>query len=92
MDFICVLSKVNTVTINDVTVDIDLSVYEKSSAETMAGKRKQMSTPQTEVAMSLFEDGVNQRGIAEGIIILFSIFVGHFDDSLLAIHCTSMDL
>jgi predicted XRE-type DNA-binding protein len=65
MDFICVLSKVNTVTINDVTVDIDLSVYEKSSAETMAGKRKQMSTPQTEVAMSLFEDGVNQRGIAE---------------------------
>jgi predicted transcriptional regulator len=24
-----------------------------------------MSTPQTEVAMSLFEDGVNQRGIAE---------------------------
>jgi transposase len=65
MDFICVLSKVNTVTINDVTVDIDLSVYEKSSAETMAGKRKQMSTPQKEVAISLFEDGVNQRRIAE---------------------------
>jgi len=31
----------------------------------MAGKRKQMSTPQKEVAMSLFEDGVNQRRIAE---------------------------
>ena len=31
----------------------------------MAGKRKQMSTPQKEVAISLFEDGVNQRQIAE---------------------------
>jgi len=31
----------------------------------MVGKRKQMSTPQKEVAISLFEDGVNQRRIAE---------------------------
>jgi predicted transcriptional regulator len=31
----------------------------------MAGKRKQMSTPQKEVVISLFEDGVNQRRIAE---------------------------
>ena len=61
MNFICVLSRVNTVTFSDVTVDIDLSVYEKSSAETMAGKRKQMSTPQKEVAISLFEDGVNRE-------------------------------
>ena len=30
------LSRVNTVTFNDIMVDIDLSVYEKSSAETMA--------------------------------------------------------
>jgi transposase len=37
----------------------------KSSAETMAGKRKQMSTPQKEVVISLFEGGVNQRRIAE---------------------------
>ena len=36
-----------------------------SSAETMAGKRKQMSTPQKEVAISLFEDGENQCWIAE---------------------------
>ena len=46
MHFICVLSRVNTLTFNDVTVAIDLSAYEKSSAETMTGKRKQMSTPQ----------------------------------------------
>ena len=65
MNFICVLNRVNTVTFNDVTMDIDLSVYEKSSADTMAGKRKQMSTPQKEVVISLFEDGVNQRRIAE---------------------------
>jgi hypothetical protein len=32
------------VTFNDVTVDIDLSVYGKSSAEAMVGKRKQMPT------------------------------------------------
>ena len=51
------------VTFNDVTVDIDLSVYEISSAETMAGKRKQMSTPQ-KVVISLFDDGVSQRRIA----------------------------
>jgi hypothetical protein len=44
MNFICVLSRVNTVTFNDVAVDIDLSVDEKPSAETMAGKHKQMST------------------------------------------------
>jgi hypothetical protein len=44
MNFICVLCRVNTVTFNDVTVDIDLSVYGKSSAEAMVGKRKQMST------------------------------------------------
>jgi hypothetical protein len=42
-------------------VDIDLSVYEKSSAETMAGKHEQMSTLQKEVVISLFEDGVSQR-------------------------------
>jgi predicted transcriptional regulator len=36
-----------------------------SSAETIAGKPKQMSTPQKEVAISLFEDGENQRRIAE---------------------------
>ena len=65
MNFICVLSRVNTVTFNDVTVDIDLSVYEISSAETMAGKRKQLSTPQKKVVISLFEDGVNQHRIAE---------------------------
>ena len=65
MNFICVLSRVNTATFNDVTVDIDLPVYKKSSAETMAGKRKQMSTPQKEVAISLLEGGVNQRRIAE---------------------------
>ena len=59
------LSRVNTVTFNDVTVDTDLSVYKKSTAETMAGKRKQMSTPQKEVVVSFFEDGVNQRRIAE---------------------------
>jgi hypothetical protein len=39
-------------------VDIDLSAYEKSSAETMAGKRKQISTPQKEVAISTYQ--VNQ--------------------------------
>ena len=44
---------------------IDLSAYEKSSAETMTGKRKQMSTPQKEFVISLFEDGVNQRRIVE---------------------------
>jgi hypothetical protein len=49
-----VLNRVNTVIINDVMVDIDLSVYEKLSAETMAGKRKQMSTPQKETAIALF--------------------------------------
>ena len=65
MNFICVLSRVNTVTFNDVTVDIYLSVDEQSSAETMAGKRKQMSTLQKEVVISLFEDGVNQRRITE---------------------------
>ena len=54
MNFICVLNRVNTVIINDVMVDIDLSVYEKLSAETMAGKRKQMSTPQKEIAIALF--------------------------------------
>jgi hypothetical protein len=58
MNFICVLSRVNTVIFNDVTVDIDLSAYEKSSAETMAGKRKQISTPQKEVAISIYQ--VNQ--------------------------------
>jgi hypothetical protein len=42
-------------------LDIDLSVYEKSSAETMAGKHKQMSTLQKEVVISLFEDGLSQR-------------------------------
>jgi hypothetical protein len=31
----------------------------------MAGKHKQMSTPQKEVVISLFEDGVSQRWIAE---------------------------
>ena len=62
MNFIC---RVNTTTVNDVTVDIDLSVYEKSSVETLAGKRKQMSTPQKEFAISVFEDGVNQRRIVE---------------------------
>jgi transposase len=36
-----------------------------SSAETIAGKPNQMSTPQKEVAISLFEDGENQRRIAE---------------------------
>jgi hypothetical protein len=51
-----VLCRVNTVTFNDVTVDIDLSVYGKSSAEAMVGKRKQMSTPQKQVVISLFED------------------------------------
>ena len=49
VNFICVLSRVNTVTFNDVTVDIDLSVYGKSFAETMAGKRKQMSTSQKQL-------------------------------------------
>jgi hypothetical protein len=49
-----VLNRVNTVIINDVMVDIDLSVYEKLSAETMAGKHKQMSTPQKETAIALF--------------------------------------
>ena len=39
--------------------------YETSSAETMAGKRKKMSTTQKEVVVSLFEDGVNQRRIVE---------------------------
>ena len=63
MNFICVLSRVNTVTFNDVTVDIDLSVYDETSVETMAGKRNQMSTPQ--VVISLFEGGVNQRRTAE---------------------------
>ena len=29
INFICVLSRFNTVTFNDATVDIDLSVYEK---------------------------------------------------------------
>ena len=38
----------------------DLSVNEKSPAETMAGTRKQMSTPQKQVVISLFEDGVNK--------------------------------
>jgi hypothetical protein len=61
MNSICVLSRVNTVTFNDIKVDIDLSVYEKSSAETMAGKHEQMSTLQKEVVISLFEDGVSQR-------------------------------
>jgi hypothetical protein len=65
MNFICVLSRVNTVTFNDVAGDIDLSVDEKPSAETMAGKHKQMSTPQKEVVISLLEDGVNQRRITE---------------------------
>ena len=65
MNFICVLSRVNTVTFNDVTVDIDLSVYGKSSAEVMVGKRQQMSTPQKQVVISLFEDGVSQHRIAE---------------------------
>jgi DNA-directed RNA polymerase specialized sigma subunit len=65
MNFMCVLSRVNTVTFNDVTVDIDLSVYGKSSAEAMVGKRKQMSTPQKQVVISLFEDGVSQHRIAE---------------------------
>ena len=46
-------------------MDIDLSVNEKSPAETMAGKRKQMSTPQKQFVISLFEDGVNQCRIAE---------------------------
>jgi predicted transcriptional regulator len=31
----------------------------------MAGKRKQMSSLQKQLAISLFEDGVNQRRIAE---------------------------
>ena len=31
----------------------------------MAGKGKHMSTPQKEVDISLFDDGVNQRQIAE---------------------------
>ena len=31
----------------------------------MAGKRKQMSTLQKKVAIALFENGVNQRQIAE---------------------------
>jgi hypothetical protein len=53
------------VTFNDVTVDIDLSVYGKSFAEAMVGKRKQMSTPQKQVVISLFEDGVNQHRMAE---------------------------
>jgi hypothetical protein len=57
MNFMCVLSRVNTVTFNDVTVDIDLSVYGKSSAEVMVGKRQQMSTPQKQVVISLFVDG-----------------------------------
>ena len=65
MNFMCVLSRVNTVTFNDVTVDIDLSVYGKSSAEVMVGKRQQMSTPQKQVVISLFEDGVSQHRIAE---------------------------
>ena len=65
MNFICVLSRVNTVTFNDVTVNIDLSVYGKSSAEAMVGKRKQMSTSQKQVVISLFGDGVNQHRIAE---------------------------
>ena len=56
---------VNTVTFNDVTMDIDFSVYKKSSAETMAGKLKEMSTPQKEVAISFFEDEVSQRRIAD---------------------------
>ena len=56
---------VNTVTFNDVTMDIDFSVYKKSSAEAMAGKLKEMSTPQKEVAISFFEDEVNQRRIAD---------------------------
>ena len=62
-------------------MDIDLSVYGKSSTETMAGKRKQMSTPQKQVVISLFEDGVNQCRIAEilgvsqsGVSIFFSQF------------------
>jgi DNA-binding NarL/FixJ family response regulator len=33
--------------------------------EAMVGKRKQMSTPQKQVVISLFEDGVNQHRIAE---------------------------
>jgi hypothetical protein len=37
-------------------MDIDFSVYKKSSAETMAGKLKEMSTPQKEVAISFFEE------------------------------------
>jgi hypothetical protein len=41
-----IYSGISLVTFNDVTVDIDLSVYGKSSAEAMVGKRKQMSTPQ----------------------------------------------
>ena len=65
MNFICVLSSANTVSFNDVTVDIDLSVYIKSSAETMFGKRKQMLTWQKQVDISLLEDGVNQCRIAE---------------------------
>ena len=49
---------------NHVTVDIDHSVCENSSAETMAGKRKQMSSLQKQLVISLFEDGENQCRIA----------------------------
>ena len=56
---------IKTVIFNDVTVDIDLSVYGKSSAGAKVRKCKQMSTPQKQVFISLFEDGVNQHRIAE---------------------------
>jgi hypothetical protein len=60
-------------------MDIDLSVYEKSSADTMAGKRKQMSTPQKEVVISLFEDGVNQRRVTSFYFLFLSaILMTHF--------------
>jgi transposase len=62
MHFIGVLSRVNTVTFNDVTVDIDLSVYEKSSAVLTF---VYVFRPLFHVIISLFEDGVNQRRIAE---------------------------
>jgi len=65
MNFICVFSRVNTVIFNDVTVDIDLSICGHSSAKTMAGKRYHISTPQKQLVISLFEDGVRQRRNAE---------------------------
>jgi hypothetical protein len=45
--------------------NIDCSVYGKSSAGAKVGKCKQMSTPQKQVVITLFEDGVNQHRIAE---------------------------